>query len=155
MGKKDLVGIISYIVDRGLQTIKDNTQNQEAALDYVAIFSKDEDEYQALIALAAPLGKETDAARSKTGRTFLLDEAISTPAGPLKIVKIRKPDPTRPQRGGPDFKVPNYEQFKEKYLKDGRNLTLMVRSDYEMIEIKGADVLVYIPSQTVSERLKS
>jgi hypothetical protein len=155
MSKEWLQGIVNYIANQGLKAIGDNTNNEPAVLDYLAIFSKDDGEYKELDLILSPLGQEVDKEVSKTGRTFKLLEPLMTPAGPLYLLKIRRFDPTRPQRGAPDFKVPNYSQFKERYLKGGGNMTLMIRSAYEMIEIKGVDVLVYIPSHPLSERLET
>lgn len=155
MNKEKLQEIINYIAQQGLKTIKENTSNeQQAALDYLAIFSKDEDECKGIDRVLEPIGEDVDKEVSKTGRTFKLFEPLTTPVGPIYLLKVRRPDPTRPQRGAPDFRVPSYDQFKEKYLKDGGNMTLMIRSAYEMIEIKGVDVLVYIPSHPLSERLE-
>ncbi len=150
----NLFEIIQYLVDRGLETILKNTDQEKAEIDYVAIFCRDEDEFQTLCAQVESKGKEIDLKMAKTGRTFQLHEPISTKAGLLHFVKIRKPDLTRTQRGGPDFKVQDYTEFKEKYLMKSGNFTLMLRPGHEMIEIKGIDVLVYIPSETLGERLK-
>lgn len=154
MNKEKLQEIVNYVVNQGLKAIKVNTANELVALDYLAIFSKDENEYKDLDSVIEPLGREVDKEVSKTGRTFKLFKPLETPVGLLYLLKIRRPDPTRPQRGAPDFRVPSYDHIKEKYLKDGGNMALMIRSAYEMIEIKGVDVLVYIPSHPLSERLK-
>lgn len=152
MDKNELEKIVNYLVERGLATIKNNTDEKEAVIDYVAIFSKDENEYKDLEFIAESMGEEVDKA-IRTGRTFLLKEPMKTPAGILLLIKIRKPDATRPQRGAPDFKIKDYQQFKNRYLGSNGNFTLMPRKDYEMIEIKGVDVLVYIPDKTSSERV--
>lgn len=153
MNKQELKKIITYLVNQGLQTIKNNTDEKQAIIDYVAIFSKDEDEFKNLNLIAQTMGPQVDKENSKTGQTFLLDDPIETPAGKLKLIKIRIPDDTRPQRGAPDFKIPNYNEFKNKYLQTSGNFTLMIRKDFEMIEIKGIDVLVYIPNNTLGDRL--
>ena len=153
MNKNELEKIVNYIVEQGLFAIKSNTDEQEAIIDYVAIFSKDENEFKNLELVAETMGKEVDKETAKTGKTFLLNEPLNTPAGILSLIKIRKPDATRPQRGAPDFKIKNYQLFKNKYLQSSGNFTLMTRKDYEMIEIKGVDVLVYIPNKTLSERM--
>jgi len=155
MSKNELEKIVEYIVAQGLAAIANNTEEQQATLDYVAIFSKDENEFNELMQVAETLGEEVDKETIKTGRTFLLDDVFVTPAGNLLLLKIRKPDPTRLQRGAPDFKVPDYQSFKEKYIKKSGNFTLMLKTGYEMIEIKGVDVLVYIPSKPLGDRLKS
>lgn len=155
MNREKLQEIVNYIASQGLKAIKDNTDNEPSDLDYLAIFSKAENEYKDLDSFLDPLGQEIDKEVSKTGRTFKLFEPLMTPVGLINLLKVRRPDPTRPQRGAPDFRVPNYNQFKEKYLINGGNMTLMIRSAYEMIEIKGADVLVYIPNHPLSERLST
>lgn len=153
MKNEGLEKIITYLVRQGLDTIKNNTDEDQVAIDYVSIFSKDDDEFKNLELVAETMGVQVDKENIKTGKTFLLDKSIETSAGELKLVKIRIPDATRTQRGAPDFKIPNYMQFKEKYLQTSGNFTLMTRKDYEMIEIKGVDVLVYVPSKTLSERM--
>ena len=153
MNQKDLEEIVNYIAKRGIEAIKTHTEEINPSLDYLAIFSKDEGEFKRLLQLVELLGEEIDKEVAKTGRTFLLHKPLSTSAGPLQVLKIRRPDPTRPQRGAPDFKISNYAEFKEKYLSTSGSFTLMIRKDYEMIELKGIDVLVYFPSLTLTERL--
>jgi ATP-dependent Lon protease len=155
MDKNSLVQLVKYIVEQGVKAIRSNTVEKQFTIDYVAIFSKNEEEFESLLKVGETIGEEIDKEMAKTGKTFLLNEKIETIAGELSFVKIRKPDPTRPQRGAPDFKVQNYQQFKNKYLQTSGNFTLMVRATYKMIEIKGVDVLVYIPSKTLSERMLS
>jgi len=153
MDKKEFEKLVNYIAKQGL-AVFENTDEKNPEIDYLAIFSKDDDEYKELEKIAETLGEEMDKENHKTGRTFLLNESMKTIAGDLTSVKVRLPDATRPQRGAPDFKVQNYSQFKEKHLQSSGNFTLMVRKDYEMIEIKGVDVLVYIPNKTLGERIK-
>jgi len=152
MNKNELGEIVNYIIERGLLALKD-TDKKNAVVDYVAIFSRDENEFKNLELVAETMGKEVDKETAKTGRTFLLNEPLNTSAGILSLIKVRKPDATRPQRGAPDFKIQNYQQFRDKYLQSSGNFTLMTRKDYEMIEIKGVDVLVYIPDKTLGERM--
>jgi len=153
MNNEELKKIVTYLVKQGLDTIENNTDENQAVIDYVSIFSKDDNEFKNLELVAETMGVQVDKENIKTGKTYLLNEPIETPAGNLKLVKIRIPDATRPQRGAPDFKIQNYQQFKEKYLQSSGNFTLMTRKDYEMIEIKGVDVLVYVPSKTLGERM--
>ena len=40
MDKQELENILCYIVKQGLETIKANTENVEATIDYVAILQK-------------------------------------------------------------------------------------------------------------------
>jgi len=118
----------------------------------MGIFTKDEMEYENLERLVSTLGQLGDRTATPTGVTYVLDKPLATAAGPLKALKIRKPDPTRPQRGASDFRVTDYSLFKEKYLSRGHNFSLIVRKEYEMLELKGVDVLVYFSSLSFDER---
>jgi len=152
MNENKLKKIVNYIVNQGVEAIKDNTEETVFTIDYLAIFANNDFEYKDLVKFVSSFGKETDASVAKTGQTFILDKVIKTSAGDLKYLKIRKPDPTRPQKGAPDFKINNYNEFKKKYLQKSGNFTLMVRDNFEIIELKGVDVLVYFPNQLASDR---
>ncbi len=68
----------------------------------------------------------------------------------LSLLRIRKPDPYRMQVGCNDFKVPDYHDFKRKYLdKNQSNLRLIERPEYEMVEFYDPDydVLAYVVSK--------
>lgn len=154
MTKQDLEKIVYYIVSQAQQAIGKNTNEDENDLpvDYMGIFAKDDAEFDAMARLVSTLGKLGDKTATSSGRTYLLDEPLKTSAGPLKVLKVRKPDPTRPQRGAPDFSIKDYSSFKEKYLSSGPNFSLIIRKEYEMMELKGNDVLVYFPSKSFDER---
>jgi len=154
MDKKELEKIVIYLIDQGLSALSSCTDEKNATIDYVAIFSRNENEFRDLLQVAETMGKEVDKETARTGKTFLLDKPLNTSASILSLVKIRKPDNTRPQRGAPDFKIQNYQQFKDKYIRSSGKFTLMLKKDYEMIEVKGVDVLVYIPDKTLGERMK-
>jgi len=149
----ELEKIVHYLVKQSLTAIKEKIGITDAILDYLAIFSKDQDEFQNLELAAQKLGEPVFQENNKTGHTYLLHAPIQTEAGPLKFLKVRLPDKTRPQRGAPDFKIHDYQTFKEKWLGSSGTFTLMPRKDYEMIEMKGEDVLIYFPSKTADERL--
>lgn len=150
---QELEQIIEYLVSQGVLALEENTDERDFSIDYVAVFARDDDEFNDLILQIESFGTEVDKEMSATGVTFKLDKSLETSAGKLDLIKIRKPDKTRPQRGAPDFKVNRYDEFKENYLQTSGNFTLMVREDYEMIELKGEDVLVYIPNKALSERM--
>ncbi|HVW71969.1 MAG TPA: hypothetical protein VHB93_02335 [Candidatus Paceibacterota bacterium] len=138
--------LVSNIAENGARALASKTE-APAMLDYVAIFSKDQAEFDELLACVQKLGQEVDHGTQKTGHTFKLSEPMRTPIGELSLLKIRKPDPTRPQRGAPDFVVNNYEAFKKTYLPTSGDFTLMFHPHAEMVELKGNDVLVYIKEQ--------
>lgn len=152
MDKKDLENIVNYLVRQGLKAIRENTDEKSLPIDYVAIFSRDEQEFENLELLVRSLGREVYKKAAKTGPTFLLNKPLVTPAGQVGLIKVRLPDLTRPQRGAPDFRVKKYDDFKSKYLQKSGNFTLMVRKDFEMIELKGIDVLVYFPNKPLGSK---
>ena len=72
----------------------------------------------------------------------------------FQFSKIRKPDPTRPERGDADFNLDDYEKFKNKYVgKEG--FSLIERKDHEMVELmeKGSDVRVYFSHPHIDKLL--
>jgi len=89
-----------------------------------------------------------------TGPVFQI-KPISTVAGALRLLKIRRPDPKRPERGDADFTVTNYDSFKNKYLgKPG--FSLIKRTNMEMIELidPSYDVIAYYSYPTLADVLK-
>lgn len=153
MKQGELIKLINYILNQGIKAIKNNTSESNFAIDYVAICAKNKAEFNELIKVTESLGKKVAMGIAKTGVTFKLNKAIETKAGPVEFVKIRRPDPTRPQRGAPDFRVKNYQSFKKKYLMKSGNFALIIRKEFEMLELKGIDVLVYFPSKAAKSRL--
>jgi hemerythrin superfamily protein len=82
MGKDELELeiIINYIVDHGITTIKNNFNSEKAVIDYVAIFSKNKNEFKKLLSIIKTIGKEVDKKNTKTGKTFLLNKPLKTKA---------------------------------------------------------------------------
>ena len=154
MDRNQFEQIIKHITALGVKAIKDNTEETDYQVDYVAIFANNDTEFGLLFEIAHSLGQEKVMGLASTGSTFLLRTPIETEAGLVSYIKIRKPDPTKPQRGGPDFRIKNYEQFKQKYLQKSDKFRLIVRKNYEMIELKAVDVLVYFPSNFAETRSK-
>lgn len=155
MTREQVEEIVCFLADRGVETIEKHAEGSGAIVDYVAIFARDQKEFEQMLACISPLGDEVDATMRKTGRTLKLHEPIQTNEGPVTFLKIRKPDPTRLQRGAPDFVIKDYAAFKEKYLRTSGDFTLMFHINSEMIELKGVEVLVYIKDQPFADVIKS
>jgi len=68
-----------------------------------------------------------------TGPLFHI-QPLETIAGKLQLLKIRKPDVTRPELGDADFTISNYAEFKKKYLSQ-KGFNLIIRKNFEMIEL--------------------
>ena len=144
--------LIKSIVEQA-QVLKDkHTTEKDAPVNYACIFSQSDEEYEKLDQEVAKIGKVVK--ETKMGNVFLLEESIETVAGPLRLVKIRKPDSSRQERGDADFTVRDYQSFKKEYLgKPGYKL--IERPDMEMIELadKKFDVLAYFSNPTLSKVL--
>ncbi len=143
------------VVERGLETLHNNGVTEAVEIDYLAIFSQSEREFEDMLAAVQTMGEEVDKENAKTGKTFLLTRPFQTKAGLLEYLKIRRPDPVRPQMGAPDFRTKDYLTFKDTFIRKSGNFTLMLRKGYEMVEVKGIGVYVYIPSKTIKQRLQS
>lgn len=135
MNKEELQSIVKSVVEQA-QALKDKYTNEHLALvNYACIFSQNEEEYQELVRVAEIMSKVLKTTPS--GNLYKIDP-IETSAGLLKILKIRMPDSTRPERGDADFTVSNYPEFKVKYLPK-KGFKLIKRSDMEMIELINPD----------------
>lgn len=155
MTSQQCLDILAYIIKQGLTTITSSTSETQPKVDFVNIFSRDEAEFDELLTCLKDIAEPTTTHTEGTGITFHFSDPLSTNAGPLQWVRLRKPDPRRPQRGGLDFMVENYEAFKtECFSKNSGDYGLIIRTGFELVEIKGIDVLVYVPNITMSEMMK-
>lgn len=131
----DFQEIIKYIVDKSAELKDKYTDATKAPVEFVCIFCQSEDEYKKFDELAKKYGKVAE--NTPTGYTYLLNDSIKTSAGPLRLLKIRKPDPERPGRGDADFNT-NYSEFKKKYERKP-NLELVKRDTFEMLRLSDPD----------------
>ncbi|KKT14457.1 MAG: hypothetical protein UV96_C0029G0002 [Parcubacteria group bacterium GW2011_GWF2_43_38] len=79
---------------------------------------------------------------------------IETISGTLKLLKVRQPDPTRPERGDADFTVADFSGFKQIYLsKPGFKLIARPQLKMEMIELMqpGYEVRVYFSNPPLAQ----
>lgn len=151
MAPEDLEKIIVYIVNECVKLKNKYVDEKDLIADYICIFSHSQDEFDELNKLAQQIGKL--ASETTTGPVYSFINPPETIAGNPKLLKIRKPDKTRPQRGDVDFNT-DYEMFKNKYL-DNKRFTLIQREDFEMIELRDENfnVLVYFSSTPFSNQL--
>lgn len=142
--------IIDYIVQECV-ILKRKYVEEKLEIDYICIFSQSQEEYDQFLKFAPSLGVIVD--QTKTGPVFKFNSPPQTIAGKPRLLKVRIPDKTRPQRGDVDFNT-DYEKFKIKYL-DNKRFTLVKRENFEMIELRDEkfDVLVYFSSIPQSKLL--
>lgn len=127
------------------------TDVSTAPIDFACIFCQNEKEYGKFTNSIEKLGKIVE--RTQSGFTYLLDKPIKTVAGPLRLVKIRKSDPQRPERGDADFNT-EYINFKKRY-QGNHKFELIKRKTFEMIRLSDPkfDVMACFSSVPMSKDL--
>ena len=126
-----LIKTIQHIVGRSADLKNKHTEETDAPVEFACIFCQNEDEYASFSQIIKPLGHIVE--NTETGFTYLLNEPVNTACGPLRLVKIRKPDQLRKERGDADFNT-DYEMFKQKYV-DQPNFELVKRDNFEMLRL--------------------
>jgi hypothetical protein len=131
MDSNTLKEFVRHVVSEA-RALKDrHTSEPEAPVNYACIFAQSEAEYKELLKAAESLGKVVK--EMSSGLLYHI-ENLETSAGVLRILKIRIPDPTRPELGDADFTVSDYPSFKKKYLSHP-GFKLITRPEMEMIEL--------------------
>lgn len=142
--------LVRNIVERSQHLRDQFTDEHNAPVNYAAVFAQDKAEFENLFQGATSLGKVLE--DTPTGPLFQIDP-LETTAGQLQLLKIRRPDPKRPERGDADFTVRDYETFKAKNLMRP-GFTFIQREKFEMIELADSryDVLAYFSHPPVDEQ---
>jgi hypothetical protein len=152
MTTDNLKKLVKDIVAKARLLSAKHTNEGNAPVNYACVFTQSQSEYQEVLDLARTLGSIAD--ETATGPVFHI-EPLHTDAGEVRLLKVRRPDPKRPERGDADFTVTNYQTFKGTYLgKPG--FSLIERKDMEMMELidPSFDVLAYYSHPTLAEVLK-
>jgi len=147
-----VVKIVNEILEESFPLLRREVKDSISSAGFVDIFPHSDEERESLIDsinLVAKMIHPTD-----RGDIYVLDEPVKTKYGEFWLVKIRIVDPTRTERGAPDFLPKDYSAFKSKYSgKEG--FKVIEREDFEMMELMspGAKVRIYFPNKTVAETL--
>lgn len=131
---KSLITIITYITNRSVELKNRYTYASTAPIEFACIFCQNKGEYNKFTSVIEKLGKIVE--ETSSGFTYLLDESLKTAAGPLRLVKIRKPD-FRRERGDADFNT-DYKKFKNKYRRNSR-FELVKYETFEMLRLSDSD----------------
>lgn len=143
--KDELREAIFYVTQKTTELCKKVTGN-EYPISSLTIFTHYPDEYEKLKSIIFELGILD---HENNGPFIKLHQPITLSKSKLELLRIRQPDPYRLHVGCDDFKVENYENFKNQFLKKSpNNLRLIKRPGYEMIEFfhPDYDVLAYVLS---------
>lgn len=152
MTTDELTKLVREIVAEARRLNVARTHEHNAPVNYACIFTQSQREYDELVVAAKELGPVVD--DTAMGPVFQI-APLSTDAGVLRLLKVRRPDPKRPERGDADFTVAEYKQFKQKYLGQP-GFGLIQRPGMEMIELNDPSfkVLAYYSHPTLAEVLK-
>lgn len=151
MDVKSLVQLVQEIVNKACFLKDKYTDQKGAPVSYVAIFCQNDKEYRKFTETVKTFSSVIN--ETPTGFHYKTNP-IDTVSGQFRILKIRKPDKTRPERGDADFNVTDYEEFKKKHV-SLEGFRLIKRVDHEMIELmkKGYDVRVYFSNPPMDKLL--
>ncbi len=144
--KATFLKAINWIV---VKTIKlgELATNQPYNISSLTVFAHYPQEFEQIKIMLLEMGTEV---AENHGPFVKLTKPLNIESNNIDTVRIRRPDPYRMQVGCVDFKVENYEEFKNTYLtNEPENLRLIEREDYEMIEFfdPNLDVLAYVVSK--------
>lgn len=149
---KHVTQIVNDITIQTQAMLEKHLPNLDSHISYCAIFCRDYNEFELLnselLGSSAVLANDT-----ATGPVYVVN-AITTPAGPLRIIKVRRPDPTRRERGDSDYAVSAYDELKAS-LEGVPGHNLIVRDEFEMIELidDEFDCRVYFSNPPVEDHL--
>jgi hypothetical protein len=147
----NLITTIKYIVNHSNELKNKFTNASEAPVEFACIFCQNEKEYDKFTNSIEKLGKIIQ--NTPSGLTYLLEELIKTVAGSLRLVKIRKPDTQRTERGDADFNT-EYNNFKKRYQRNPK-FELIKRDTFEMLRLSDQefDVMACFSSIPMSKDL--
>lgn len=131
MQNKDFNKVVNYIIDHGIKLISKYIKKVNFSVEFACIFSQSKKEYEEFSKIIKKLGKIVQV--TSTGYTYQLNKPLKTQVGILKLVKIRKPEPLRKERGDTDFNT-NYPEFKKKY-QNKPGFELIDRDNFEMLRL--------------------
>lgn len=140
MQNTDFNKIVNHLVNSGVSLINKHASEPHLPIEFACIFSQNQKEFEELTEVIQNLGKVVQ--DTPTGYTYIIDEPIKTQAGELKLIKIRKPDPARKERGDTDFNT-NYTEFKRKY-QNKTGFELIERDSFEMLRLSDPDFDVMV-----------
>lgn len=149
MNTDDLKKITQEIVAEASLLSAKHTGESSLPVNYACIFTQSQSEFDEMTRLALQLGTIAD--DTPTGPVFSI-QPLTTSAGSLDMLKVRRPDPKRPERGDADFTATDFTAFKNTHLnKPGFNL--IVRKEMEMVELidSSFNVLAYYSHPTLAE----
>lgn len=135
MPQLNLKSLVANIVKESRELKNKHTDEIDAPVNYACVFSQSDDEFMKLKICARQIGKVIE--KTPSGPLFHI-QPLDTVSGKLKLLKIRKPDKTRPECGDADSTVSDYRAFKNKCISQN-HFKLIAREKFEMIELTDSE----------------
>jgi hypothetical protein len=142
--QEELIEAVKYVASE-TSKMAQKVIGKTFPINSLTLFAHSQPEFELLSGILTKIGKTYN---YNNGPRVELYKPIIVGDNHISHLRIRKPDPERPQVGCNDFET-DYEIFKKEYLaKYLDSLRLIVRPEYEMIEVynKKFDVLAYVVS---------
>lgn len=151
MQTEELKDLVKSIVKKA-ETLKNkHIEYKDTPVNYACIFSQSIEEYKELLEATRKIGKVIE--ETPTGLFFHI-EPLETTSGVLKLLKIRIPDPAKPERGDADFTISNFSEFEKKYLSKS-GFKIVEKPNFYMIELMDSefDVRAYFSNPPLDQQL--
>lgn len=151
---QQLFDALQEIVNSSLQLKEKYLPNYKAKIDYVCIFSQNDKEYSFYTERAETIGRVVK--QNEKGLLYKLQKPLTIKTYPVTLIRIRKPDPLRTERGYVDFVVDDFEAFKKNVVIKRKCFAEIPVDSGEMYELLDTDfsVRAFFPSMPLSADLK-
>jgi len=147
----DLIKAAKEAVSKSNDLKNKFTYATDAPVEFGCVFCQTPEEYEKFTNTITPLDRIVE--DTPSGYTYLLKEPIETVSGPLRLLKIRKPDPKRKERGDADFNT-NYEEFSSRYQSDPRFKIVEHKTfKYLRLEVPGSGTMACFSNRPKSKVL--
>ena len=143
--------MIEEIINKNLKRIEKDLQeiNDIQNIDFIDLFPMSEEHRRVLDNEATQIGKII--VKTERGNVYYLNKPVITKYGELRLIKIRFYDETRTNwEAAADFVVKDRRVLEDKVGKDSR-FKYIVRPDWDAIEFKTNDTLIYFLNPLASE----
>ena len=135
---------VGYVAEKSQELCAKLTAEHLEFSGVLTICSHYYEEYDVLANILTEMGTFD---KEHNGPRVVLHKPFKTPYGQIARLRIRHPDPYRYQVGAGDFRVADYEQFKQAHLTDDNPyIREIIRPDLTMLEFwhPDYDVVGYI-----------
>ena len=143
--------MIEEIIHKNLKRIESDLEEIKEIqnIDFIDIFPISEEHRELLDNEAMKLGKIVE--KTQRGNVYLLNKPLTTKYGKLSLFKVRFYDETRLNwEAAADFVVKDRKILEDKVGKDYR-FKYIVRPDWDAIEFKTKDTLIYFLNPLASK----